>query len=87
MSSSSSSPAGGVGFFGLLTIAFIVLKITGLISWSWWWVFSPIWITLAGVTLAILIIACIAILSGKKKPRRQSPATPPDARRGPGHRR
>lgn len=38
---SSSSSSGGVGFFGLLTIVFIVLKLTGFITWSWWWVLSP----------------------------------------------
>jgi len=56
--SSSSSSSGGVGFVGLLTICFIVLKLVGKIDWSWWWVFSPLWIT------AILIIA-IAILISK----------------------
>jgi membrane protein YdbS with pleckstrin-like domain len=48
----------GSGFTGLLTIAFIVLKLCGVISWSWWWVFSPIWISvgLALVSLTIVII-------------------------------
>lgn len=45
--SSSSSSSGGIGFIGLLTIAFIVLKLTGYIDWSWWWVLSPIWISTA----------------------------------------
>ena len=44
----------GIGFIGLLTIAFIVLKLTHYISWSWVWVLSPIWI-------AILLIFIIAI--------------------------
>lgn len=35
---------GGTGFTGLLTIAFIVLKLTGYIKWSWIWVLSPLWI-------------------------------------------
>ena len=34
----------GIGFTGLLTIAFIVLKLMGHITWSWWWVTAPIWI-------------------------------------------
>ena len=29
-----------------LVLIFAVLKVTGLISWSWLWVLSPIWITL-----------------------------------------
>ena len=34
----------GVGFTGILTSIFIALKLTKYIDWSWWWVFSPIWI-------------------------------------------
>lgn len=34
-------------FSSLLAVAFIVLKLTGVIDWSWWWVLSPLWITLA----------------------------------------
>lgn len=41
--SSSSSSTGGIGFLGVLTVAFIVLKLTDIISWSWWWVLSPLW--------------------------------------------
>ena len=44
--SSSSSSSSGVGFTGLLTVAFIVLKLMGYIDWSWWWVLSPIWISI-----------------------------------------
>ena len=28
----------------LLTVAFVVLKLCKVISWSWWWVVSPLWI-------------------------------------------
>ena len=48
----------GMGFLSVLTLIFIVLKATGLISWSWLWVFSPVWLTflfLAVVFSAILI--------------------------------
>ena len=37
----------------LLQIAFIVLKLTGAITWSWWWVLSPLWITASLVMLLI----------------------------------
>lgn len=43
----SKSSSGGIGFCGLLTIAFIVLKLCNVIAWSWWWVTSPLWIPLA----------------------------------------
>ena len=38
---SSSSSSSGIGFFGLITISFIVLKLGGVISWSWWLVLLP----------------------------------------------
>lgn len=57
--SQSDNGQGGVGFAGLLAIAFIVLKLTGVIAWSWWWVLSPLWIgaaiALVGVVLALVI--------------------------------
>lgn len=34
---------GGIGFFGLLFITFFVLKLTSVISWSWWWITAPLW--------------------------------------------
>lgn len=40
----SSSSSSGIGFAGALAITFIVLKLTGVIAWSWLWVLSPIWI-------------------------------------------
>jgi len=53
---------GGIGFVGALTILFIALKLCDKIDWSWWWVFSPLWITasiIIGIVLMILIIALI----------------------------
>lgn len=49
------------GFFGLLTIVFIVLKLTGVVAWSWWWVLAPIWIPVlisAVVVFTVWIVAC-----------------------------
>ena len=47
----------GIGFSGLLTIVFIVLKLIGVINWSWIWVLSPIWISAALAFLLIIIVA------------------------------
>lgn len=41
--SSSSSSSGGIGITGLLGVAFVVLKLCGVINWSWWWVTAPFW--------------------------------------------
>jgi hypothetical protein len=53
--SDSSSSSGGIGFTGALAILFIGLKLGGVISWSWLWVLSPLWIPLA-VGAALLIL-------------------------------
>lgn len=47
----------GPGFFGSLTIAFIVLRLCHVIAWSWLWVLAPIWIPLAVVAIVCLIAA------------------------------
>ncbi len=55
------STNGGIGFLGVLTILFIVLKLTNVIDWSWWWVLSPIWIPVAVVLGIIAIVAIVAL--------------------------
>lgn len=45
----------------LLLVVFIVLKLTGVITWSWWWVLSPLWILLA-IALIVTIIFLILII-------------------------
>lgn len=50
---------GGCGFCGLLTIAFIVLKLCGVIDWSWWFVLLPALISVALPIVVILIILLI----------------------------
>lgn len=52
---SSTASISGIGFTGLLTIVFIVLKLTNVINWSWLWVLSPVWIEIALVIAIILI--------------------------------
>jgi hypothetical protein len=54
----STSSGGGVGTTGLLLVAFIVLKLTGVITWSWLWVLSPLWISV-GIALVFIIILAI----------------------------
>ncbi len=55
-----------VGFFGLLTLLFIGLKLTNYINWSWVWVLCPVWIpvvTFAAVPAFLFLIGIvIAIL-------------------------
>lgn len=46
--------SGGITFFGALQIVFIVLKLVGIIKWSWWLVLIPLWIDL--LLVAIMIV-------------------------------
>lgn len=40
----------------LLTVAFVVLKLCNVITWSWWWILAPLWIPVVIVTLVLLFI-------------------------------
>ena len=60
---SSSSSSSGIGFAGLLTVAFIVLKIIGKIDWSWWWILAPLWIS--GL-VALVVFGIIAVVVLRK---------------------
>lgn len=55
----------GISIPGLLGVSFIILKLCGVITWSWWCVLAPFWIPVALLVLffagIILIpLACIA---------------------------
>lgn len=68
-SESTSRSSGGTGFLGLLAIVFIALKLTHVITWSWWWVTAPLWggFALFGVFMLSALLAAFiaAILSPK----------------------
>lgn len=59
--------SGGIGFVGLLTIVFIVLKLTNNIDWSWWWVLSPIWISF----LIVFVLIVLTVIVESKNNRRR----------------
>jgi len=72
MASSNNAPSrSGIGFGGALLITFIVLKLTGVIAWSWLWVLAPLW---GGIALALVILAVAAIVLIRGMPSR-SPMT------------
>jgi hypothetical protein len=51
-----------MSFLGLLTLLFIALKLTGVINWSWWLVWLPLygpWLFVLGIGMIFLIIAII----------------------------
>lgn len=57
---SDSSSSSGISFGGALFLIFLVLKLVGVIDWSWWWVFSPL---LIGVGFWILVLIILYIIS------------------------
>lgn len=52
----------GIGPVGLLGIAFVIMKITGAITWSWWWVLAPFWIP---VCIGIVLLCVVGVLTWK----------------------
>lgn len=52
----------GIGSAGTIFIVFVILKLTNLIAWSWWWVTSPLWIGFVIVILIFLIGGLITLI-------------------------
>ena len=57
---SNSTASINIGLGGILFVVFLVLKLVGVIDWSWWWVTAPLWIP-AAVVLILWIIGAIII--------------------------
>ncbi len=49
-----------------LFLTFLILKLTGVITWSWWWVFAPI-LVIAALILILLILLIIFNTNGKRR--------------------
>ncbi|MFY0655040.1 MAG: hypothetical protein JXQ96_23630 [Cyclobacteriaceae bacterium] len=60
MSNNSSSSSSGIGTLGLLGVVFVVLKLTNVIAWSWWWVTAPFW---GGFAIFLIVIVIIGIIA------------------------
>ena len=65
MSNKSSSSSGGIGFFSVLGIIFIVLKLTGNITWSWWLVLLPLYGGVALAVVILLVLFAVWLCAGK----------------------
>ena len=59
MSSNRNSSSSGIGICGVLTIVFVVLKLVGVINWSWLWVLCPLWIDILLTVIVLVIFAII----------------------------
>lgn len=54
---------GGLGIVSILTIVFIVLKLSGVIKWSWIWVLSPLWMS----AVIVLAVFSVILIGGRIK--------------------
>ena len=66
--STKVAASAGRGFGGLatlLTVAFIVLKLCKVITWSWVWVLSPLWIEFAICFVLFIIVMIVAVIIRK----------------------
>ena len=64
---------GGIGFLDALFLVFLVLKLTKVIDWSWWWITAPLWgqvalliVILVVVTIVLAVIKIIDRISDKR---------------------
>ncbi len=64
-SSGSSSGSGGLSLATVVFVVFLILKLTNLIDWSWWWVTSPLWIS-SGLGISILLIYILIKIIGTR---------------------
>lgn len=53
-------------FVALLTLLFIALKLLNKISWSWWWVLSPVWISACIVLLIFIAVVLFYMFFNRK---------------------
>jgi ABC-type Fe3+-siderophore transport system permease subunit len=60
----------GLGFGAVLFIVFLVLKLTNVIDWSWWWVTAPLWIPI-GLAVMIFIVTALVIIVKAIKRKKQ----------------
>jgi hypothetical protein len=58
----NESRSNGIGIGMVLFIVFLVLKLTGTINWSWWWVTSPLWIPFVAAVVILGIVGLIAAI-------------------------
>ena len=47
---------GSISVGTVLFLIFLVLKLTGLVQWSWWWVTAPLWIEFVLIVLLFVFM-------------------------------
>lgn len=60
--SDKNSSSGGIGIGMVLFVVFLVLKLTGNIDWSWWWVTAPLWGPITFIIVFAIVVFVIATI-------------------------
>lgn len=66
MEKRNPSPATGLSLPVVVFVVFLILKLTNLVTWSWWWITSPLWIVAALVVVLAVISFCVLAFRVKK---------------------
>ena len=61
VSESNNKTSGGISLAGATFLVFMVLKLTGYIDWSWWWITAPLW---GGLAIALAFVVFAAVVAG-----------------------
>jgi hypothetical protein len=65
--SDRNNAGAGLSLSGVLTVVFVVLKLTDNIDWSWWWVLSPLWIPWGVVLFLCLVVGVVKVGKAVKR--------------------
>lgn len=55
----------GIGVLDIFGIVFVILKIVGVINWSWWMVLAPFWVPLSLAAIVLVILAIVGLVTDK----------------------
>ena len=69
----SSGATASIGIADIFLVVFVVLKLVGVINWSWWWVLSPFWIAVA--IYAIVVAVIVILYKVDQRPARKKKKT------------
>jgi hypothetical protein len=64
--SNNKNSSSGLGLGVILFLIFMTLKLTGYITWSWWYVTLPLW---GPISLALVIMGIVALVAYNKYKR------------------
>jgi len=64
---SDKASSNGLGLGVILAMIFMVLKLCGIITWSWLWVLCPVWIPVVIAIVAIIALAVMDLIERKKE--------------------